>query len=45
MDINEIKKRIFQVMDKELKAKVWLGALSGIIIGCINCFNRREIWI
>lgn len=36
MDVNETEKLIFQVMDKELKAIVWLGALLGLIMGCIN---------
>ena len=36
MDMNETEKIIFQVMDKELKAIVWLGALLGMIMGCIN---------
>ena len=27
-------------MDKELKAIVWLGALLGLLMGCINCFVR-----
>lgn len=36
MDINESEKLIFQVMDKELKAIVWLGALLGLVMGCIN---------
>lgn len=38
MDVNETVKLIFQVMDKELKAIVWLGALLGLLMGCINCF-------
>lgn len=38
MDVNETEKLIFQVMDKELKAIVWLGALLGMIMGCINVF-------
>lgn len=38
MDVNETEKLIFQVMDKELKAIVWLGALLGLLMGCINCF-------
>ncbi len=38
MDVNETEKLIFQVMDKELKAIVWLGALLGLIMGCINIF-------
>lgn len=36
MDMDETEKIIFQVMDKELKAIVWLGALLGMIMGCIN---------
>lgn len=36
MDVNETEKLIFQVMDKELKAIVWLGALLGLLMGCIN---------
>lgn len=38
MDVNETEKLIFQVMDKELKAIVWLGALLGMIMGGINVF-------
>lgn len=30
-----------QVMDKELKAIVWLGALLGLVMGSINIF----IWL
>ncbi len=36
MDMNETEKLIFQVMDKELKAIVWLGALLGFLMGGIN---------
>ena len=36
MDVNETEKLIFQVMDNELKAIVWLGALLGMIMGSIN---------
>lgn len=36
MDVDETEKLIFQVMDKELKAIVWLGALLGLLMGCIN---------
>ena len=36
MDVNETEKLIFQVMDKELKTIVWLGALLGFLMGCIN---------
>lgn len=38
MDVNETKNLIFQVMDKELKAIVWLGALLGLVMGSINIF-------
>ena len=38
MDVNETEKLISQVMDKELKAIVWLGALLGMIMGTINYF-------
>ena len=38
MDMNETETIIFQVMDKELKAIVWLGALLGMIMGCVNLF-------
>ncbi len=38
MDMGETEKLIFQVMDKELKAIVWLGALLGLLMGCINIF-------
>lgn len=37
MDVNETEKLIFQVMDKELKAIVWLGALLGLVMGSVNC--------
>ena len=37
MDVSEAEKLIFQVMDKELKAIVWLGALLGLVMGSINC--------
>ena len=36
MDMDETEKLIFKVMDKELKAIVWLGALLGLAMGCIN---------
>lgn len=36
MDMNETEKLIFQVMDKELKAIVWLGALLGAVMGSVN---------
>lgn len=38
MDVNETEKLIFQVMNKELKAIVWLGALLGLVMGSINIF-------
>jgi uncharacterized membrane protein YheB (UPF0754 family) len=36
LDIEEGEKIIFAVMDKELRAIVWLGALLGCIIGTAN---------
>lgn len=36
MDMDETERLIFQVMDKELKAIVWLGALLGFLMGFIN---------
>lgn len=36
MDMDETEKLIFQVMNKELKAIVWLGALLGAVMGSIN---------
>lgn len=36
MDMDETEKLIFQVMDKELRAIVWLGALLGMIMGSLN---------
>lgn len=40
MDMDETEKLIFQVMDKELEAIVWLGAALGTIMGCINLLIR-----
>lgn len=36
MDVTESEKLILEVMNKELKAIVWLGALLGFLMGCIN---------
>ena len=36
MDVKETEKLIFQVMNKELKAIVWMGALLGLIMGSLN---------
>ena len=36
MDVAETEKLIMQIMHKELKAIVWLGALLGFLIGCLN---------
>lgn len=36
MDMLEMEKLILEVMDKELKAIVWLGALLGTIMGSVN---------
>lgn len=38
MDMNETETLILQVMDKELRAIVWLGALLGTLMGCVNIF-------
>lgn len=36
MDVDETEKLILKVMNKELKAIVWLGALLGMVMGCVN---------
>lgn len=36
MDMDETERLIFHVMDKELKAIVWFGALFGFLMGFIN---------
>lgn len=36
MDVKEVEQLLFQIMDKELKAIVWLGGLLGFIMGFIN---------
>ena len=38
MDMSETEKLILQVMNKELRAIVWLGALLGMLMGCVNIF-------
>lgn len=38
MDVRETEQLIFQVMDRELKAIIWLGALLGAIMGVVNGF-------
>ena len=38
MDMKETESLILKVMDKELKAIVWLGALLGLLMGCFNLF-------
>lgn len=38
MDVEETERLILQVVNKELKALVWFGALLGLIIGCVNIF-------
>lgn len=38
MDMAEIEPLIYEVMDKELKAIIWLGAGLGALIGCVNLF-------
>ncbi|MCM1110621.1 MAG: DUF445 family protein [Clostridium sp.] len=36
MDVRESERLILQVMRRELKAIVWLGALLGFVMGCVN---------
>lgn len=36
MDVKESEKLILEVMKRELKAIVWLGALLGFVMGSIN---------
>lgn len=36
MDMRETERLIFQVMDKELRAIIWLGALLGLVMGSVN---------
>lgn len=36
MDVAETERLILEVMNRELKAIVWLGALLGFAMGCIN---------
>lgn len=38
MDMTDLEPIIFDIMDKELKAIVWLGGALGAMIGCINIF-------
>lgn len=38
MDMRETERLIFQVMDKELRAIIWLGALLGLLMGSFNAF-------
>ena len=38
MSMDDTEKLILDLMDKELKAIVWLGALLGMIMGCVNIF-------
>lgn len=37
MDVMEVERLIFEVMDKELTAIIRLGILLGFIMGCLNC--------
>ena len=37
MDVDETERLIFNIMSKELKAIVWLGAGLGLIMGFVNC--------
>ncbi|MDE5876499.1 MAG: DUF445 family protein [Muribaculaceae bacterium] len=38
MDMRETERLIFAVMNKELQAIIWLGALLGCLMGTINAF-------
>lgn len=40
MDMNDTERIVHQVMDKELKAVIWFGALLGFLIGIINTILR-----
>ena len=40
MDVNETERIILKVMNKELKAIVWLGAGLGLIMGCMEIFIK-----
>lgn len=37
MDVMDVERLIFEVMDKELTAIIRLGILLGFIMGCLNC--------
>mgnify|MGYP002620111823 CR=1 FL=1 len=36
MSMADTEQLIFELMDKELKAIIWLGALLGTLMGCVN---------
>lgn len=36
--VDEVENLIFGLMDKELKAITWLGALIGFVLGCVTLF-------
>ena len=36
MDVAEAEELVLQVMNKELKAIIWLGAGLGFVLGCVN---------
>lgn len=38
MDVLEMERMILDICNRELRAVVWLGAVLGAIIGCINIF-------
>ena len=38
MSMADTEQLIFELMDKELKAIIWLGALLGTLMGCVNLF-------
>lgn len=39
MDMDEAETIIHNVMDKELKAVIWFGALLGMLIGALGCIS------
>lgn len=41
MDVQEVEQLLFQIMDKELKAIIWLGGLLGFIMGFVMIFINK----
>jgi uncharacterized membrane protein YheB (UPF0754 family) len=44
MEMAEAEHLILEVMDKELKAIVWLGALLGAIMGTLNLLTSNFLY-